>query len=108
MKTLVLILGITVVASVSIGGPADNRQPRNKTSENICVEWGFDYEGHDIDNVYNVNHWQDCARLCNEHRSCSFWSWVINEKRCIRKTSNEGRRPLGNFLSGAFDCLSEC
>ena len=84
------------------------RKP-SEQSTGRCVEYGIDYSGYDIDIIYHIYHWSDCAQKCNDHRSCSYWTWVQNdEKRCILKSSNAGRRKLDAMISGSYDCLSEC
>jgi len=73
-----------------------------------CEEVGFNYWGNDIDSVENVSSWNACAKICNEHKSCQYWSWtigLITHQRCWLKTSKSGRVKLGNAISGRHDCL---
>ena len=73
-----------------------------------CVQYGIDYAGYDIQSISNSNHWSDCAGLCNDHQSCSYWTWNIAIKRCFLKHSKAGQRTVSHAISGSQHCLSEC
>ena len=83
------------------------RKP-SEQSTGRCVEYGIDYSGYDIDIIYHIYHWSDCAQKCNDHRSCSYWTWMNDDKRCYLKSSNAGRKKKDAGISGSYDCLSEC
>merc|ERR1719500_1263282 len=109
MKTVAIFV---VMFAAAVAMKLEESPPERRPSEQStgrCVEYGIDYTGYDIDIIYNIYHWSDCAQKCNDHRSCSYWTWVQNdEKRCILKSSNAGRRKLDAMISGSYDCLSEC
>ena len=81
----------------------------NKTTYGRCVEYGIDYNGYDIDKIENVKHWKDCAFLCNDYISSSFWTWHLDDdNKCILKTSDNGRQHDTHCLSCSYTCLSDC
>lgn len=73
-----------------------------------CVRYGVDYYGYPVDHKDNIYHWADCAKLCNAHRSCSYWTWSLKYNKCFLKSSDKGGRRDTETISGAYDCLSEC
>ena len=91
MKFMVIILAIIVAVSAG------------------CVEYGIDYAGHDVDNVSNVQSWQDCANHCKNHKTCQYWTWSIQcSHKCFLKSSDNGRKSNPGSISGKHDCTTEC
>ena len=73
-----------------------------------CVEYGIDYYGFNLALRRRVTHWSDCARHCENEAECAFWTWIMDNKVCLLKSSNIGRRRRSNALSGNRLCTSEC
>ena len=109
MKTVAIfvVLFAAAIAMKLEESPPVEKIPLEQSSGR-CVEYGIDYKGYDIDIIYGIQHWQDCASQCKDSRSCSYWSWIVDEHRCILKTSDAGRRQVGQAISGSYTCLNEC
>ena len=73
-----------------------------------CVEYGIDYSGYDLDTLYDIQHWQDCAYQCRDHRGCAYWSWSTTSHKCYLRSSDSGRHHVGQVMAGSYTCLSEC
>ncbi|EPT26742.1 PAN domain-containing protein [Toxoplasma gondii TgCatPRC2] len=56
-------------------------------SPTICLEYGVDYVGYDIEKVETggVQYAQECQRLCYEKEGCYFFSWVSETRNCYLK-----------------------
>jgi hypothetical protein len=96
MKYLIVILFVAIIAV-------------NLCSAG-CAKFGIDYKGNDIDSVTGVSSWQACAKLCKNHRSCSYWSWRMpgghDARKCWLKSSDNGRKDRDDQISGHYSCTS--
>merc|ERR1719341_1914159 len=81
-------------------------QPANKSSTDwACPEYGLDFHLYDITHYDNINSWQECGRICHEHKTCSHWSWDHprsdrSSKKCHLKNGDGDARKDGSFISG--------
>jgi len=68
----------------------------------------YDYKGYDIvgHTMIKVSGEADCANLCNANGICKFWTYW--RKHCYLKTSNSGKMPLSDAISGNKDCGTGC
>ena len=73
-----------------------------------CAEFGVNYGAHDIDSEDNVSSWQLCGEACFASRSCSYWTWRIDTHKCYMKSSDDGRFNEAMYISGQYDCTTEC
>merc|ERR1711890_101293 len=110
MKRLVILLAFfTFVVSLKLEdspGPSSNTKTTGR-----CVEYGIGYNGDwNVDVVYNIGHWADCAYLCQGHRGCNYWTWDQKHggKMCYLTSSSAGRHYAKEGMSGTYNCLSEC
>lgn len=71
-----------------------------------CFESGFDYDGFDIGAPVAAPTQAACCALCNATAGCKYYSFCPNSAcaggptMCYLKTSNAGRKPWPNRLSG--------
>merc|ERR1719209_640649 len=65
------LLCLTCLVAGVVSGPA-----RASTGE-VCPMQGQDCAFHDITRANNVGTWQECAWQCNNHRTCTYWSWHL-------------------------------
>ena len=108
MKTFLILFAILRL-SAPLQAPSGKADiDSTKTTSAHCVEYGIDYQDYNIDILSNIGHWTDCAKLCNDHRSCSFWTWHTDDKHCWLKSSDAKPERQANCLSGSYQCLSEC
>ncbi|PFH35764.1 PAN domain-containing protein [Besnoitia besnoiti] len=55
-------------------------------SPTVCLEYGVDYRGFDIEVVAGKAHYaQECQRLCSDKQGCYFFSWVAKKRSCYLK-----------------------
>eukprot|EP01079_Euglenida_sp_SAG-EU17-18_P005307 gene5306-5343_t len=75
-----------------------------ETGATCSSEFGFDYSGFDIENTA-VADAAACCAYCDTNPRCLFWSLELdspNDKlMCLQKTSNKGRSPNSNRISGS-------
>ena len=64
----------------------------------------YDYNGYDIagHSMIKVSGEAACANLCSGNGICKFWTYW--RKQCFLKTSNSGKMPLSDAISGNKDC----
>ena len=109
MKTaaIFVVLFAAAVAMKLEESPPVERKPLEQ-STGRCVEYGIDYSGYDVDTLSGIQHWQDCAYQCRDHKACSYWSWSTTSHKCYLRSSDSGRHHVGQAISGSYTCLSEC
>ena len=59
---------------------------------NDVVEFETDYDGAGLEDIDNINSWQECAGLCNQNKDCKKWTWgdsnFTHPFRCFLKDGN--------------------
>ena len=120
--TFVVLFAAAVAMKLEESPPAERKPLEQSTGR--CVEYGIDYSGYDIDTLTGIQHWQDCAYKCRDHKACAYWSWSTTSHKCYQacaywswsttshkcylRSSNLGRHEVGQAISGSNTCLSEC
>ena len=111
MKTaaiFVVLFAATVAMKLEESPPVEAKPLEQSTGR--CLEYGVNYANHNIEIITGIQHWQDCAYRCRDHRSCSYWSWSMtrSDHSCYLKTSNVDWQYDGQAISGSYTCVSEC
>ena len=67
-----------------------------------CIqENNIDYGGNDLDSLGTwVDNVAGCNTLCLQTTSCTHWSVNVNTLVCYLKTSDSGRVPKDDIISG--------
>eukprot|EP00091_Calanus_sinicus_P014689 TRINITY_DN32320_c0_g1_i1.p1 TRINITY_DN32320_c0_g1~~TRINITY_DN32320_c0_g1_i1.p1 ORF type:complete len:137 (-),score=18.10 TRINITY_DN32320_c0_g1_i1:87-452(-) len=87
---------------------------KNNTTKNFwaCPEYGLDIPGDIITYYDHIYSWQECGRICHEHKTCVFWTWNINRRpsgatsRCYLQNSDLNARTYSGTIVGAESCYS--
>merc|ERR1711997_1083399 len=59
----------------------------------------------------NVKDWETCARMCNKHKSCSYWHfqfWNDGDNPWCRFFNTDDNALPGYCMSGHHTCTSNC
>merc|ERR1719500_242551 len=109
----VLLLAAPLVLATPLGLASEDLQPANMSSTYwACPEYGLGYYGFDITQYENIDSWQECGRICHEHKTCSHWTWahprseLPHPKRCWLKSGDGGAGSDGSKVSGAESCYT--
>merc|ERR1711935_330906 len=103
--TFVVLFAAAVAMKLEEPPPVERKPLEQSTGR--CVEYGIDYSGYDIETLTGIQHWQDCAYKCRDHKACAYWSWSTTSHKCYLRSSNLGRHEVGQAISGSNTCLSE-
>jgi len=72
------------------------------------LDTGFDYDDpdSDIDNEPNVESAKKCCQLCTANSECKYFSYMLDKQVCLFKSSNKGRKPNKQRISGPVEFVS--
>merc|ERR1712226_492651 len=110
-----MILSNTVLLAFLTLASGSALKPANKSSTSwACPEYGWDFVGADITAYADIMSWQECGRICHEHKTCSHWTWTIpnyprpeNERNvCLLKNGEGSGHFSGAGISGQEWCVS--
>ena len=68
------------------------------------IEEKTDFWLNDLKKLEKIPSAYDCACHCKEFAGCSVFTWHKNQKKCILKTSDKGRKPHPHGYSGSVEC----
>ena len=91
-RTLLLCLTIQTAQAACL--------PATGCRDGAGFEEGVDYYGNDAGNVTNVTSAADCCAACTADAGCSFWTLATDDHVCFKKTSDAGRNPVTDRVSG--------
>ena len=74
--------------------------PATGCRDGAGFEEGVDYYGNDAGNVTDVTSAADCCAACTADPGCSFWTLATDDHVCFKKTSDAGRNPVTDRVSG--------
>ena len=77
-----------------------------KKSQSECQYYGS-YYGHDIDDDDNIENFEDCRDICDEHNYCRYWTFDTLTGFCMLKHGHDGEpllRPWLDMISGPRYC----
>lgn len=71
-----------------------------------CFEYGYDYNGYDIQQVPFVASPAACMDECAAHRACGFWTYDPYARVCYLKSAGAftERKPARGMVSGPRQC----
>ena len=73
------------------------------------TDTGYDYSGHDVVSA-PADSADTCCGLCNANAACQFYSFATDVNACFMKSSNAGRSPNPDRISGSrsnYSCAVE-
>ena len=71
-----------------------------------CFENNIDFKSNDVPGgaVNGLSSAEDCAKQCTRNKECKFFTYHKRRKKCWLKSSDSGRRPAGDHVSGRKNC----
>jgi len=63
-------------------------------------EQNIDYYGYDVGQIANIPDAASCCSACWSTQGCLYWSYQVNEKVCMLKSSNANKTSASDRVSG--------